>query len=345
MRIMSESRHSWPATAITRGPPRRYLGTLGGRVGLACSRNLGPDGGWLTPAQPRELCERGPQSLAAVAAGARLALSHCQRLFRHEPWNCSLHSFGDTITRGSPETAFVYALHSAGVAHSVARACAAGRLRECSCGPGTTTSSSAGPSGVSQQDAWRWGGCSDDVRAGLRVSRQLGRAAERQQQRGQRAEPLRRAANLHNLKAGRLALSGKVRLRCRCHGVSGSCGLRSCWRSLGPLAVVGRVLRDKYRRSVPLLQRGSRANGPRPRASDLVHVRPSADVCRPGPEGVPVSRGRPCREPRTCDRLCCGRGFETRTVRRLQRCRCRFHWCCYVTCDVCETRLKTYSCR
>lgn len=131
----------------------------------------------------------------------------------------------------------------------------------------------------------------------------------------------------------------------RSHGVSGSCGLRSCWRSLGPLAAVGRVLRDKYRRSVPLLQRGSRASGPRPRASDLVHVRPSADVCRPGPEGVPVSRGRPCREPRTCDRLCCGRGFETRTVRRLQRCRCRFHWCCYVTCDVCETRLKTYSCR
>ncbi|KAH6928836.1 hypothetical protein HPB50_020133 [Hyalomma asiaticum] len=58
---------------------------------------------------------------------------------------------------GSPETAFLYALHSAGVAHTVARACATGQLKECACG--STDAAAHG--------AWRWGGCSDDVQVGM----------------------------------------------------------------------------------------------------------------------------------------------------------------------------------
>ncbi|XP_037280709.2 protein Wnt-16-like [Rhipicephalus microplus] len=300
-----------------------YLGTLGGRsVDTVC------ESAPLQGRVQRQLCRQQPGTVAAVAVGARLALAHCQRLFRHEPWNCSQHSFGHTLRRGSPETAFLYALHSAGVAHTVARACATGQLKECACGS-TAPAASHG--------AWRWGGCSDDVQAGLRVSRQLGRAAERS---SRSSEPLRQAANLHNLRAGRIALASRVRLRCRCHGVSGSCGLRSCWRTLSPLASVGRLLRSRYRRSVRLRRPGD----PRARPSDLVHVRPSPDFCRPEP-GVPGSQGRPCAEPTSCGRICCGRGFETRTLRRLQRCRCRFHWCCYVTCDTCESKVRLYSCR
>ncbi|KAH7947353.1 protein Wnt-16-like [Rhipicephalus sanguineus] len=125
-----------------------YLGTVGGRsVDTVC------ESAPLQGRVQRQLCRQQPGTVAAVAVGARLALAHCQRLFRHEPWNCSQHSFGHTLRRGSPETAFLYALHSAGVAHTVARACATGQLKECACGS----------TDVSSHGAWRWGGCSDDV--------------------------------------------------------------------------------------------------------------------------------------------------------------------------------------
>jgi hypothetical protein len=40
-----------------------------------------------------------------------------------------------------------------------------------------------------------------------------------------------------------------VRRECKCHGVSGSCAVRTCWRALPPFAAVGAALRDKYSRA------------------------------------------------------------------------------------------------
>ena len=52
---------------------------------------------------------------------------------------------------GSKETAYLYAITSAGVVHAVAKACSSGNLTECNCdsfGQGRTTS-----------EGWKWGGC------------------------------------------------------------------------------------------------------------------------------------------------------------------------------------------
>ncbi|KAH7937345.1 hypothetical protein HPB49_011028 [Dermacentor silvarum] len=80
----------WPRPASANW---MYLGTLGGRVDTVCES---------APLQvQRQLCRQQPGTVAAVAVGARLALAHCQRLFRHEPWNCSQHSFGHTLRRAA----------------------------------------------------------------------------------------------------------------------------------------------------------------------------------------------------------------------------------------------------
>ena len=55
----------------------------------------------------------------------------CEYQFRNELWNCSdnrdARGIQQTIERGSKETAFLYAVTSAGVVHTIARDCASGR--------------------------------------------------------------------------------------------------------------------------------------------------------------------------------------------------------------------------
>jgi len=53
------------------------------------------------------------------------------------------------------ETAALYAFSAAGVAHAVARACAAGRLRKCHCAEADNV--------VETRQTWRWGGCGDNL--------------------------------------------------------------------------------------------------------------------------------------------------------------------------------------
>lgn len=56
------------------------------------------------------------------------------------------------------ETAALYAFSAAGVTHGVARACAAGRLRDCHCAEASNA--------VETRQTWKWGGCGDNLSHG-----------------------------------------------------------------------------------------------------------------------------------------------------------------------------------
>ena len=45
-----------------------------------------------------------------------------------------------------------------------------------------------------------------------------------------------------------------------------------------------------------------------------------------------------------CDLLCCNRGYTTRRERRTERCKCKFHWCCYVECEECVRDVQISTC-
>lgn len=75
-----------------------------------------------------------------------------------------------------------------------------------------------------------------------------------------KASDLQSKTNLHNNRAGRKAVSNNMQLRCKCHGMSGSCQLKTCWKSAPDFRVVGRVLKQQFRQAV-MVDQSNIANG------------------------------------------------------------------------------------
>ncbi|KAB0399188.1 hypothetical protein E2I00_006244 [Balaenoptera physalus] len=159
----------------------------------------------------RRLIRQNPGILHSVSGGLQSAVRECKWQFRNRRWNCPTasgpHLFGKIVNRGCRETAFIFAITSAGVTHSVARSCSEGSIESCTCdyrrrGPG-------GPD-------WHWGGCSDNIDFGRLFGREFVDS-------GEKGRDLRFLMNLHNNEAGRTTVFSEMRQECKCHGMSGSC--------------------------------------------------------------------------------------------------------------------------
>lgn len=48
--------------------------------------------------------------------------------------------------------------------------------------------------------------------------------------------------------------------RCKCHGLSGSCQLKTCWKSSPDFRIVGKILKQQYRRAI-LVDQSNFGNG------------------------------------------------------------------------------------
>ena len=154
------------------------------------------------------------------------------------------------------------------------------------------------------------------------------------------------------------AIADQMTLQCRCHGVSGSCAVKTCWKNMPSFRQVGDILKEKYETAVevaPRSRRKLRRRSKRDRKlsigdDELVHISPSPNYCRRDASfGLPGTRGRECKKESSgadsCDLLCCGRGYNTEVVRYVERCHCKFIWCCYVKCKTCETMLDRHTCK
>uniref|UniRef100_A0A8C3C4G6 Protein Wnt n=1 Tax=Cairina moschata TaxID=8855 RepID=A0A8C3C4G6_CAIMO len=250
---------------------------------------------------------------------------------------------------GCRETAFIFAITSAGVTHSVARSCSEGSIESCTCdyrrrGPG-------GPD-------WHWGGCSDNIDFGRLFGREFVDSSEK-------GRDLRFLMNLHNNEAGRMTVFSEMRQECKCHGMSGSCTVRTCWMRLPTFRAVGDVLKDRFDGASRVIygnkgsNRASRvelhhlepenpAHKP-PSPHDLVYFEKSPNFCTySGKMGTAGTAGRFCNSSSPgldgCELLCCGRGYRTRTQRVTERCNCTFHWCCHVSCLNCTNTQVLHEC-
>ncbi|XP_031782681.1 protein Wnt-1 isoform X2 [Nasonia vitripennis] len=312
-------------------------------------------------AKQQVICVRSPPVLQAISGGARLAIEECQHQFRSARWNCTINPessdniFGGVMLVNSREAAFVYAISAAGVAYSVTRACSRGELTDCSCDNRVRTRQ--------HSSNWQWGGCSEDIHFGEKFSREWSEAGEEPVKDGAIHGPEGLAGLLmrkHDNEAGRRAVRSRMQRVCKCHGMSGSCSVRVCWRRLPAFRVAGTALFQLHEGAalVRLAQRGSRRPArlrparpelKRPNKTDLVYLEDSPDYCeRNLTLGIPGTRGRICNRTSLgldgCRLLCCGRGYQTRVRDVTEKCNCRFVWCCDVKCELCRHTREEHVC-
>ncbi|KAJ8371371.1 hypothetical protein SKAU_G00113990 [Synaphobranchus kaupii] len=297
-----------------------------------------------------QVCRRSVEVMDSVRRGAQLAIDECQHQFRNRRWNCStldtLPVFGQVLTQGTREAAFVYAISAASIAYAVTRACSSGELEKCGC--------DGSVQGVSAE-GFQWSGCSDNIAYGVAFSTSFADVRER----SKRSSTSRALMNLHNNEAGRKAIQSHMRVECKCHGVSGSCEVRTCWRAMPSFRRVGGVLKEKFdgATEVELHKVGSsralvaKNSQFKPHTDeDLVYLDPSLDFCERDPQsGVLGTAGRRCNRTSKaidgCELMCCGRGFHSQEAELVERCSCKFHWCCYVRCRQCHRTVELHTCQ
>lgn len=154
------------------------------------------------------------------------------------------------------------------------------------------------------------------------------------------------------------AVKSHTVLDCKCHGVSGSCQVKTCWKTMSSFDVVGAYLRERYHNGILVTvdQSGNElvvAEGVyqiKPPRDNLVFLEESPDYCVPNTNtGSLGTTGRVCNKTTpghgSCGILCCGRGFNTIQVEEEYKCECKFHWCCYVKCKTCRRTVDKHVCK
>lgn len=295
----------------------------------------------------REICRKEIEIVEEVANGAKLALGECQYQFRNRKWNCttSRRMLSRVLKTDTRESAFVYAITAAGVTFAVTEACAMGKLMQCSCDNKVQD--------INTDGDWVWGGCNDNVDFGYRKSKDFMDARKRK-----RRGDLTTRIQLHNNEAGRLAVKKYTRDVCKCHGLSGSCALKTCWRKMPPFRSVGDRLKEEFDGAIQVeisndgkaLETKSKTIKP-PSREDLVYSENAPDTrfCRKNRKwGSLGTKGRLC-DPKSmevggCDLLCCNRGYKTEKVTLKGNCKCRFIWCCDVQCETCVQEKTIHRC-
>ncbi|XP_052080014.1 protein Wnt-1-like isoform X2 [Mytilus californianus] len=317
----------------------------------------------------RRLVSKNPGTILALMNGARMAIEECKYQFRNRRWNCPTHDdshggpiFGKILQKGCRETSFIYAITTAAVTHSIARACADGSILTCNC-----DYSMREPPAKAD---WDWGGCSDNAKFGHKFSRKFVDVLEK-------GKDFRYMLNLHNNEAGRVHVSKVMKRECKCHGMSGSCTIKTCWMRLPTFRNVGDKLKDRFDgatkvvsgndgRRLPKDNNGSvrrkkkkgkgklrknkfrfepvNFNHKPPGRRDLVYFEDSPTFCDKDTSiDFEGTKGRECNATSIgiegCDLMCCGRGYTSNEYTVKERCSCIFHWCCHVKCEIC-TRKK-----
>lgn len=277
-----------------------------------------------------KLCKRDFGLAKVLSTAKEQAVTSCEDSYQYDRWNCSI-KFNRKTNRTIfgkiyRETAFVYSLLAASITHAVARACASGDLMTCSC-----------MSTFGRNSSWKGSGCGDDFKYGKRVTKNfldLKHAGN-----DQIGEALR-----HDVIVGMDAIGEQLREVCKCHGFSGSCTTKTCWKRLGPFNSAMGLLKKQYHHAVKkklnknITTKRAINHKKKVQRKDLVYFHKTPNLCA-------RTKGRVCKDRNNCSTLCCTRGYVTGVRNVTSRCRCRMVNCCFVECDTCVEEVDLFTCK
>lgn len=67
--------------------------------------------------------------------------------------------------------------------------------------------------------------------------------------------------------------------QCKCHGVSGSCSIKTCWRSLPPMMEIGIILLQRYTNARDASRAAPTVKMKKSEEEQLVYLAKSPDYC------------------------------------------------------------------
>lgn len=148
-----------------------------------------------------------------------------------------------------------------------------------------------------------------------------------------------------------------MRFECKCHGVSATCTMKTCFLKMSSFREVGDRLKEHFDGASKVIARndgnsfmpeGATIKPPTP--EDLIYTDESPDFCEANHKtGSLGTHGRHCNTTSQgddgCDLLCCSRGYNHRTFIAKVNCKCMFKWCCNVTCETCNEKREENTCR
>ncbi|XP_044267624.1 protein Wnt-4 [Tribolium madens] len=269
-----------------------------------------------------KICWR-QRGLPDVLLNARnLSIISCQNQFRFDQWNCSNREF--FFKKIYRETAFMHAMAAAALTFSIARACSDGTLAGCQCGQHGKSLNST---------EWQWGGCSDNIKFAKKFSTRFLQL---------RKKDLRHQNPIvkYNSEVGIRVVINNVQVKCKCHGLSGSCGLKVCFRKIQAFDYVSKQLKGLYHSAIYV----EHENYIRPYKSGktgqkLVFLENSPNFC-------PSTVERHCNNTENCATLCCGRGFYTTQIPEINKCMCRWRKEIFnVECKYCKENKTIFRCK
>ncbi|XP_041972797.1 protein Wnt-4 [Aricia agestis] len=280
------------------------------------------------------MCKRNPGLRKVLEVASQQAITACEETFKYDRWNCSLvynkkpkRNIFKKIYR---ETAFVHALIAASITHAVARACSSGELSRCAC-------LSTRTSDTFENVSWQWkGGCGDDFNFGKRYTKNF--LEFKSVGNDQVADILKQ-----DVMVGINSVGEQLKEVCKCHGFSGSCTTKTCWKRLGPFNSAMGLLKKQYHHALKKKLVVKRAITPNIRKKvkdrkNLVYLQKTPNLCL-------STKSRVCKDVPNCATLCCGRGYSVGNRSVTTRCRCRMVDCCFVKCDTCLEVKDYYVCK
>lgn len=304
-----------------------------------------------------------------VAAGVQKALLECREKFKLDRWNCPKQAFLDILRRHplppNKELGLTRALISAGIVLSLTRTCSYGTDNFCGCNQPNTTGDQNATGSEFKETKFLWNGCDESVKFAFKVSKIYLETQDLDNQ-----DEASRRVNAHNFEVGRLAIKDKLKKHCRCHGVSGTCQVKTCWSKMPDMNVIGDYLKRKYRSAAKVgamtavesnivsLNKELTAIS----KDKMLFIDASPDYCYENASlGINGTLGRYCiprdkkrtngtelsrYERESCDRLCteCGYRVKRELIEVDRQCQCKFVYCCSVQCKRCPAFEEVYKC-